>query len=173
MVNSESRTSGGLLLLSRLWSPILCRHHFRFFGRLKIDRQTPRPRASHAFADGSAAPTFALMLGTHARIVKVPIVDAFGVMRFHCVRDRQPVTQRGAESLKIAKSRQEGFHKADMRLAGRTPKRDGFARFRSQDRASSEIASHDDVKQLWQPQTALCGTGKDPTESQIMLKGGR
>jgi hypothetical protein len=72
-----------------------------------------------------------------------------------------------------AKSRQEGFHKADMRLAGRTPKRDGFARFRSQDRASSEIASHDDVKQLWQPQTALCGTGKDPTESQIMLKGGR
>ena len=52
--------------------------------------------------------------------------DAPGVMRFHCVRDRQPATQRGAESLKIAKSRQEGFHKADMRLAGRTPKRDGL-----------------------------------------------
>jgi hypothetical protein len=52
--------------------------------------------------------------------------DAPGVMRFHCVRDRQPATQRGAESLKIAKSRQEGFHKADMRLAGRMPKRDGL-----------------------------------------------
>ena len=64
----------------------------RFFGRLKIDRQIPRPRGSQAFADGSAAPTLALMLWTYGGIVKVPIVDAFGAMRFHCIRDRQPAT---------------------------------------------------------------------------------